>query len=256
MFPVMLRVEGRRCLVVGGGGVALRKVQSLVAEGARVTVVTPEAVEALEEMAARGQLTLERRPYRAGEAADYALVFAATDCRDVNRQVYEDADGAGVWANAADDPELCSFHLPARVQRGSLQIAVASGGDAPFAVRRVRQLLERRFGHEWDEWLASAARFRSHVRDLGLELAEQEVHADLSGAHDDFLVVGTEVLHRCAVSTLDEIALPLVPEDNLLGFLDFFLVVGIPDDTYVLDELFSHGRHAASYVYVDVYVSV
>ena len=122
MFPVMLRVEGRRCLVVGGGGVALRKIQSLVAEGARVTVVTPEAVETLEEMAAGEQVTLERRTYRAGEAADYALVFAATDCRDVNRQVYDDADGAGVWANAADDPELCSFHLPARVQRGSLQI--------------------------------------------------------------------------------------------------------------------------------------
>ena len=178
MFPVMLRVEGRRCLVVGGGGVALRKVQSLVAEGAQVTVVAPEVVEALQEMAQRDQLTLERRTYGAGEAADYALVFAATDCRDVNRQVYEDADGAGVWANAADDPELCSFHLPARVQRGSLQIAIASGGDAPFAVRRVRQLLERRFGHEWDEWLAAAARFRSHVRDLGLELAEQEACFD------------------------------------------------------------------------------
>jgi uroporphyrin-III C-methyltransferase/precorrin-2 dehydrogenase/sirohydrochlorin ferrochelatase len=178
MFPVMLRVEGRRCLVVGGGGVALRKVQSLVAEGALVTVVALEVVEALEEMANRRQLALEKRPYRTGEAADYALVFAATDCRDVNRQVYEDADAAGVWANAADDPELCSLHLPARIQRGSRQLAVASGGDAPFAVRRIRQLLERRFGLEWDEWLAAATRFRSHVRDLGLELTEQEACFD------------------------------------------------------------------------------
>jgi precorrin-2 dehydrogenase/sirohydrochlorin ferrochelatase len=178
MFPVMLRVEGRRCLVVGGGGVALRKVQSLVAESALVTVVALDVVEALDEMAQRGQLTLEKRPYRAGEAADFALVFAATDCRDVNRQVYEDADGAGVWANAADDPELCSFHLPARVQRGSLQLAVASGGDAPFAVCRIRQLLERRFGPEWDEWLAAAARFRSRVRDLGVELSGQEACFD------------------------------------------------------------------------------
>jgi uroporphyrin-III C-methyltransferase/precorrin-2 dehydrogenase/sirohydrochlorin ferrochelatase len=178
MFPVMLRVEDRRCLVVGGGGVALRKVQSLVAEGARVTVVTVDAVEALDEMAERRLIRLERRPYRKGEAAEFALVFAATDRRDVNRQVYEDADGAGVWANSADDPELCSFHLPARVQRGSLQLAIASGGDAPFAVRRIRQLLERRFGPEWDEWLSAAARFRDHVRELGLELADQEACFD------------------------------------------------------------------------------
>jgi len=174
MFPVMLRVQDRPCLVVGGGGVALRKAQSLVEEGARVTVVAPEAVEPLREMARRGQLTLELRPYRAEEAASYALVFTATDCREVNRQVHADADGAGVWVNAADDPELCSFHLPARVQRGPLQLAVASSGEAPFAVRRIRQLLEGRFGPEWGEWADAAARFRSRVRDLDLEPAERE----------------------------------------------------------------------------------
>jgi uroporphyrin-III C-methyltransferase/precorrin-2 dehydrogenase/sirohydrochlorin ferrochelatase len=174
MFPIMLRVQDRRCLVVGGGGVALRKIQALVAEGARVTVVAREVVDPLREMARRGQLTLETRPYRAGEAADYALVFTATDSRKVNRQVYEDADGAGVWANAADDPELCSFHLPARVQRGPLQLSIASAGDAPFAVRRIRQLLEGRFGPEWAEWVDAAARFRCKVRDLKLEPEERE----------------------------------------------------------------------------------
>jgi uroporphyrin-III C-methyltransferase/precorrin-2 dehydrogenase/sirohydrochlorin ferrochelatase len=174
----MLRVQGRRCLVVGGGGVALRKVQALVAEDACVTVVAREAMKPLQGMARRGQLTLETRSYRPGEAADYALVFAATDCRDVNRQVYEDADAAGVWTNAADDPELCSFHLPARVQRNALQLAIASGGDAPFAVRRLRQLLEGRFGPEWGEWAEAAARFRSRVRDLELEPAEQETCFD------------------------------------------------------------------------------
>jgi len=178
MFPVMLRVQGRRCLVVGGGGVALRKVQALVAEEASVTVVAEEVVDPLAEMARQGLLTLEKRSYRPGEAAEYALVFAATDRRPVNRQVYEDADQAGVWANAADDPELCSFHLPARVQRGSFQLAIASGGEAPFAVRRIRRLLEGRFGPEWNEWLEAAARFRSRVRGLGLEPAEQETCFD------------------------------------------------------------------------------
>jgi uroporphyrin-III C-methyltransferase/precorrin-2 dehydrogenase/sirohydrochlorin ferrochelatase len=178
MFPVMLRVKDRQCLVVGGGGVALRKAQSLVAEDARVTVVAPEAVEPLREMAHRGQLTLEIRPYREGEAASYTLVFTATDNREVNRRVYNDADGAGVWVNAADDPELCSFHLPARVRRDPLQLAIASAGEAPFAVRRIRQLLEGRFGPEWGEWAEAAARFRTLVLELELEPAEREACFD------------------------------------------------------------------------------
>ncbi len=174
MFPIMLRLDGQRCLVVGGGGVALRKVQGLVAEGARVTVVAPEIVEPLDALAQRGQITFEKRAYRAGEAGDYVLVFAATDRREVNRAVYDDARRAGVWVNTADDPELCSFHLPSRVRRGPLQIAIASGGEAPFAVRRIRQLLEQRFGPEWGEWIEAASRFRSRVRDAGFDPAEQE----------------------------------------------------------------------------------
>jgi len=179
MFPVMLCVKERRCLVVGGGGVALRKIQSLVAEGGRVTVVAPQVVEPLDEMARRGKVDLRRREYQNGESSAYALVFAATDDREVNRRVFDDAEKAGVWANVADDPELCSFHLPARVQRGSFQLAVASAGEAPFAVRRMRQLLEHRLGPEWGEWIEAAARFRDRVREVGLDRSQQEAGFDL-----------------------------------------------------------------------------
>jgi uroporphyrin-III C-methyltransferase/precorrin-2 dehydrogenase/sirohydrochlorin ferrochelatase len=170
----MLRLDGRRCLVVGGGGVALRKVQGLVAEGALVHVVAPEVVPQLEELAEGGQITIDRRDYRPGEAGGYVLVFTATNRSEVNRAVYDDASRAGVWVNSADDPELCSFHLPARVQRGPLQLAIASAGEAPFATRRIRQLLEQRFGPEWSEWIEAASRIRSRVRDLGLGPCEQE----------------------------------------------------------------------------------
>ena len=166
MYPVSLEVKNRRCLVVGGGGVALRKVQGLVEEGARVTVVAPEIVEPLSDMAEKGEINLERRPYRADAGEGWTLVFAATDDRETNARVFRDAEGAGVWCNVADDPELCSFHLPARVRRGPLQIAVGSAGEAPFVVRRLRQVLERRFGPEWGEWLLAAARYRSAVREL------------------------------------------------------------------------------------------
>jgi len=151
----------------------LRKVQGLVEEGARVTVVAPEVVEPLTEMADRGEIDLERRPYR-GDANDgWALVFAATDDRETNATVFRDAEEASVWSNVADDPELCSFHLPARVRRGPLQIAIGSAGEAPFVVRRLRQLLERRFGAEWGEWLSAAARYRGAVRGLGAPRARE-----------------------------------------------------------------------------------
>lgn len=174
MFPVMLSVRGRRCLVVGGGGVALRKVEGLLAEGADVTVVAPVPVPPLEELARQERIELERRPYRSGEGSGYVLVFAATDDREANREISAEAERCGVWANVADDPELCSFHLPARVQRGSLQLAVASNGEAPFATRRLRQLLQRRFGPEWAEWLEAAGRLRSRVRSLGVAQDAQE----------------------------------------------------------------------------------
>lgn len=179
MYPVMLDVRGRKCLVVGGGGVALRKVQGLLEEGARVTVVAPEVVGPLATMAVQDEIVLELRPYD-GDADDgWSLVFAATDDREVNAGVFRDAELAGVWCNVADDPELCSFHLPARVRRGPLQLALGSAGEAPFAIRRLRGLLERRFGEEWTEWLDAAARYRVAVRSLSLDSSGENALFDL-----------------------------------------------------------------------------
>ncbi len=174
MYPVTLNLQGRRCLVVGGGAVALRKVLGLLEEGAEVTVVAPEVVPDIETQARAGRLHLERRPYAKGDTDGYALVLAATDRREVNRQVFDDAEAAGIWVNVADDPPLCTFHLPARVRRGPLEMAIGSGGRAPFATRRLRQLLERRLGPEWGPWADAAARFREDVRRRDLEVNDRE----------------------------------------------------------------------------------
>ncbi|MFH1530616.1 MAG: siroheme synthase CysG [Pseudomonadota bacterium] len=180
MYAVALSVKNRKCLVVGGGWVALRKVEGLLAEGALVTVVARDTVEPLSSLESDdNELQIERRDYEAGEAAAYALVFAATDDREVNRLVSKDASAAGVWVNVADDPELCSFFLPAMIRRGALQVFVASAGEAPFAVRRLRGFLERRFGPEWAAWVEAAGRFRTAVRSLGLPRDESERRYDL-----------------------------------------------------------------------------
>jgi uroporphyrin-III C-methyltransferase / precorrin-2 dehydrogenase / sirohydrochlorin ferrochelatase len=174
VFPVTLCLEKARCLVVGGGEVAFHKVEGLLREGAEVTVVAPDAIAALARLAVAGTVAWEKRAYEAGEARAFRLVFAATDRREVNRQVRDDADGAGVWVNVADDPELCTFHLPARLERGPLQVAVGSGGRAPFVVRRLRELLESRVDAAWSEWADAAARFREMVRSNGVGAGRRE----------------------------------------------------------------------------------
>ena len=174
----MLDVAGNRCLVVGAGGVALRKVQGLVEEGARVTVVAPEAVEPLREMASAGRIEWRPREYRTGDTDSATLVFAATDAPEVNDRVFRDASEAGIWVNVADVPDNCSFHLPARIRRGPLQLAIGSAGEAPFAVSRIRRLLEQRFGPEWGEWLDAAARYRGWVRSMQLSGAERNRRYD------------------------------------------------------------------------------
>jgi uroporphyrin-III C-methyltransferase/precorrin-2 dehydrogenase/sirohydrochlorin ferrochelatase len=174
MYPVMLSVDGHRCLVVGGGGVAARRVNGLVAEGALVTVIAIEPVPALVRLAEAGDIELETRAYQAGEATNFTLVFAATDDRDANRQVFDDAKGAGIWVNVADDPPLCTFHVPARVRRPPLELAIASCGDAPIVTRRLRQLFERRMGNEWTEWIEAAARFRAAMRKLADSTSQRE----------------------------------------------------------------------------------
>ncbi len=166
-YPVNLILHDLPVLVVGGGGVALRKVQRLLSSGARVTVVAPAARPELREMAATGRIALELRAYAAGDAdpARWRLVFSATGVPPVDRQVAADARRAGLFVNVADVPELCGFYLPALVGRGRLQIAIGTDGLAPFASRRLRERLEAEIGPLFADWLACAAAFRAAVLD-------------------------------------------------------------------------------------------
>ncbi|HET8538533.1 MAG TPA: siroheme synthase CysG [Anaeromyxobacter sp.] len=206
MYPVMLSLRGKPVLVVGGGEVALRKTQGVLAEGAVPKVIAPEVVPGFEELERRGAIDLRRRRYRPGDAVGFALVFAATDDPGVNARVFAEAQHAGIWVNVADEPALCSFHLPARVQRGAMQLAVASDGGAPFVVRRLRQALEARLGPEWAEWMDAATRFRQAVRALGLP------HAAAERRYEAFFSATVDVERlRARVPTADEVAAWLAP---------------------------------------------
>jgi precorrin-2 dehydrogenase/sirohydrochlorin ferrochelatase len=134
LYPVGLVLEGRPCLVVGGGTVAARKVAGLVACGAAVTVVAPVVGDELRTLG----VTLAERPYEPGEAAGYRLVVAATDDPAVNARVFADAEAAGVWCNVVDDPAHCSVSLPAVARRGPVTVAVATDGASPTLAAALR----------------------------------------------------------------------------------------------------------------------
>lgn len=140
-YPVTLVVDGRPCLVVGGGAVAARKAAGLLEAGARVTLVAPATSAEVDELAAGGLLAVQSRPYRPPEAASYRLVVAATGRPDVDTRVWADAEAAGVWVNAADDPERCSFYLPAVARRGPVSVAVATDGTSPALASWLRDRL-------------------------------------------------------------------------------------------------------------------
>lgn len=164
-YPVNLVLDGRPCLVVGGGQIALRKVQGLLACGARVRVVAPEISP---ELRALGEVTFQERPWRPDDLAGAWLVIAATDEPAVNGAVYDAGQRAGIWVNGADDPANCSFTLPSVVRRGDLQIAVSTGGRSPALARWLRRRLEGEIGPEYAVLLDLLATERQGLKAAGV----------------------------------------------------------------------------------------
>ena len=163
-YPVNLLVEGRPCLVVGGGRVAAHKVQGLRRCGAQVHVVAPEVSD---EVRAEPGVTWEERPYRASDLRGRRLVVAATNDSAVNAAVFEDGEAAGVWVNGADDPAHCSFTLPSIVRRGDLLLTVSTGGRSPALAVWLRERLEAEIGPEYEVLLDLFAQERESIRAAG-----------------------------------------------------------------------------------------
>lgn len=163
LYPVNLRLQDVRCLVVGGGHVALAKVRGLLEGGADVMVVAPELVDELLELGRAGEISIEQRAYQRGEAAGYRLAVTATGDRAIDGAVFEDAEAAGVWINAADDPAHCSFTVPARVRRGPLLVTFATGGQSPALAAWLRERFEAELGPEYEQLLAMLAEARADL---------------------------------------------------------------------------------------------
>lgn len=167
-YPVYLNLKGRRCVIVGGGTVAEGKIARLLDSGADIRVVSPDATAGIRQFADDGAVHWEQRRYQEGDLDGAFIAIAATNVREVNRRIFEEAEQRGVMLNAVDDPPNCSFIAPSIVQRGPVTLAISTSGVSPALARKLRESLQTSDALAWADLSGVMAVARSHLREEGL----------------------------------------------------------------------------------------
>jgi uroporphyrin-III C-methyltransferase/precorrin-2 dehydrogenase/sirohydrochlorin ferrochelatase len=163
LLPVFLKLDGRRCLVVGAGRVALDKINALSRTGAKLRVVAPEACAEVRQMAAAGQLEWIEQRFTPADLDGNFVVIAATDSPEVNAEVYCGAMERGIVANSVDDIPHCDFYFGSVVRRGDLQIAISTGGESPAVAQRLRREIDAQLPEDLGAWLERVGELRREV---------------------------------------------------------------------------------------------
>lgn len=166
LYPIMYKVKGKRVVVIGGGQVAFRKVKDLTHAGAFVVVIAPDINPELNEFASTNpSITIVKREYQNGDCAGAALVFSATNNSEVNHKVFEEATALNIPINAVDDPDNSSFYVPSFFSRGSLLVAVSTGGASPAMAAKVRRLIEESIPQDIETVLDVMNEIRRIIKD-------------------------------------------------------------------------------------------
>lgn len=175
LYPVCINLSDKKCLVVGGGHVAERKVKNLIEAQARVFVVSPVLTEWLEQAAHDKKITAVRRNYTTTDLEDAFLVVGATDSHRVNERVSVDCQDRNILVNIVDNPAGCNFIVPAVVRQGALSISVSTDGKSPMLARRIKEKLENEYGPEYQEFLELMGSIREYLLD---SVAERDKRKD------------------------------------------------------------------------------
>jgi len=184
-YPVYLDIKDRDCLVIGGGSVGTRKVMTLLACGAKVTVVSIDVTEKLKELSDSGVIQLKERDFQTSDLDDRFLVIGATDNQKLNFNIHAEAERRGLLCNIADRPKACNFILPSIVNRGDLIIAISTSGKSPAFAKKLRKHLEKEFGEEYAKFLNLMGAIRQkllsqdHEPEAHKHLFEQLIEKDL-----------------------------------------------------------------------------
>lgn len=164
LFPIFLNLEGKDCLVVGGGKVAQRKVEDLFACGTSITVVSPGVEDNINCWAGEGRITLMRKEVQKTDLAGMALVFVATDDIQINHRVVDWCREMGIPVNAVDDPPNCDFFVPAVLRRDSLVLAISTEGKSPLLARRLRDWLGEIINETYGEFVEMLGEKRDYIK--------------------------------------------------------------------------------------------
>lgn len=207
-YPVNLLVAGRRCVVVGAGRIAARKVEALLDAGAAVHVVAPDVGDEIAEWRDAGRLTVDERGFEAGDLDGAWLVTAAASEAGVNQAVYDAAEARRVWVNAADDPDRCSFTLMSVVRQGDLVVTIGTGGRSPALATYLKDHVTEEMGPEWAELLEMLSEARERVRAGGASSETVDWKRALDSGMLDLIRAGRqaeakELLEACLSSSSD-----------------------------------------------------
>ena len=184
-YPIYLDIKNRNCLVIGGGAVGTRKVMTLLACGASVTVISTAVTEKLHQLSNDGVIKLKERPFQTHDLDGQFLVIGATDNQELNFNIHAEAERRGLLCNIADRPKACNFILPSIVNRGDLIIAISTSGKSPAFAKKMRKHLEAEFGDEYAEFLSLMGAIRKkllsqdHAPEAHKHLFEQLIDAGL-----------------------------------------------------------------------------
>ncbi|MCK5185700.1 MAG: bifunctional precorrin-2 dehydrogenase/sirohydrochlorin ferrochelatase [Deltaproteobacteria bacterium] len=162
-YPIHVNIEGKKCLIVGGGKTAERKVSTLVRYGGKVVVVSPTAAGKIKSFSQKKKILWHKRAYRVSDLNRVFLVFSATDSEELNREICREAKERGILINVVDSPEDCDFISPSLVERGHLKISISTEGLAPLLSKRIRKDLEKSFGNEYRQYTALIVKVRSAI---------------------------------------------------------------------------------------------
>jgi len=163
LFPIFLKLTKRRCLVVGAGRIAEEKIRGLLSTGAEIHVVAPDAAAGIRRLAREKKLRWDARRFTTADLKGAFLVVAATSSPALHEKIYSEARRRHVLCNVVDDPAHCDFYYGSVVRRGALQIAISTEGRSPALAQRIRKLLEKQFGPEYEDWIKALGEARDKL---------------------------------------------------------------------------------------------
>ncbi|MFC1494253.1 bifunctional precorrin-2 dehydrogenase/sirohydrochlorin ferrochelatase [Thermodesulfobacteriota bacterium] len=212
-YPIFVDLKGRKVLVVGGGSVAGRKIDTLLEYGAAVNLVSLELSDSLKGYIDSGKIKYLGKEFGEDHLSGMFLVIAATDNPDLNHRISEVAEKKGMLVNAVDQPGDCNFIVPSIIKKGDLTIAISTSGKSPALAKKIRKELTDQFGDEYDLFLKLMGRIRKQVLSEGRSQKENSrifkkiVNSNImdelkNGDLENAALILTEILEK-TVSTKD-----------------------------------------------------